>query len=128
MCYKKHPSPLVGACVEPVETRVGGWGFAILFLQPSIHPAKWLDLFTRLRIAAKGTIHTVIEVFTPYFLKQIFEQFSGFLACLHHKIEHVQACQNSITLWDIPTECVSAAFLAADERIGLGHLRRNEFE
>ncbi len=86
------------------------------------------DLLARGAVTAKGTVHAVVEKLASNFREQIFQQFSRFLACLDHEIEHVQPGENPVAFGDIVAEGVAARFLAANQRVRLGHFRRDEFE
>ncbi len=86
------------------------------------------DLLAGFGVACEGAVHAVVEIFPADFGEQVLEQFGGFLARLDHEVEHVQASQNSVALRDVAAEGIAAAFLAADEGVGLGHLRGNELE
>ena len=46
----------------------------------------------------------------------------GFLPSADHQVEHIQAGQDAIPFGDIAAEGIAAAFLAADQGIGLEHL------
>ena len=56
------------------------------------------------------------------------EQLAGLLAGAGDEVEHVEAGEDAVAFGDVAAEAVAATFFAADQRIGLHHLRAEELE
>ncbi len=83
--------------------------------------------FAVFAIAGEGGVDAVVEMLANL-VEQHLEQLGGLFAGADHEIEHVQARQDAIPLGDVAAEGVAAAFLAADEGVGLDHLGSHIFE